>query len=333
MPLDTIYITRHGHRLNWTIDLHTGTYKSQFPTPTGNPADPSLTSYGINQSHELSAHIGGPAFHPKPFRVYSSPFYRCLQTIQPSVEELRKQSQQDAVCDTGLGRIDPASNFDVRIENGVGEWFGPTTFFEHPPHPTPETMQQHFPSIVPQDPSTNYSPLLHPSRRGETILQLHNRVATTLEGIIADLDAEIAALEADIPVERRTSKSVLICSHAATIIAMGRALTGRMPEDSSEEDFFVFTTGLSTFRRRGTNSAGKRVTSSPDDLAEETKLLRVQGVPEWIGHGVGGGWDCLKNGDCTFLSGGAERGWHFNGEEGFDTAPMAPAPEPFATKL
>jgi transcription factor C subunit 7 len=25
--------------------------------------------------------------------------------------------------------------------------------------------------------------------------------------------------------------------------------------------------------------------------------------------GVGGGWECTVNGDCSFLSGGEERGW------------------------
>lgn len=171
-------------------------------------------------------------------------------------------------------------------------------------------MQQHFPTIIPSNPSKNYTPNLHPSRRGETILQLHNRVATALEGMIADLDAEITALEADIPPEQRISKSVLICAHAAPLIAMGRVLTGRMPEDTSEEDFFVFTSGLSTFRRRGASAGNSaEYKSSPDDLAEGTELLRAKSVPEWIGRGVGGGWDCLKNGDCSFLSGGAERGW------------------------
>ncbi|KAJ5259426.1 Histidine phosphatase superfamily clade-1 [Penicillium angulare] len=329
MPLDTIYLTRHGHRLNWTIDLRTGTYKSQFPTPTGNPADPALTSYGIRQSHELGRHINSAGFHPKPFRVYSSPFYRCLQTIQPSVEELKKNHASIGLDDqsnhTEKGHIDPASNYDVRIENGLGEWFGPTTFFKHPPHPTVEEMHQHFPSLVPSSTQRTYTPILHPSRRGETILELHNRVATALAGIITDVDAEITALEAEIPPEHRTSKSVLICAHAASLIAMGRVLTGKMPDDSSEEDFFVFTASMSTFRRRGTK---KDIVESGGVLAEETKLLRAEGVPMWIGDGVGGGWDCLKNGDSSFLSGGAERGWHFNGEESFDTGPMAPPSEP-----
>lgn len=170
-------------------------------------------------------------------------------------------------------------------------------------------MRAHFPTLIPPTPETKYTPLLHPSSRGETIAQLHNRVATALEGIIADVDAEITLLEKDIPVEQRTSKAILICSHAAPLIAMGRALTGNMPDDSSVEDFFVFTAGLSTFRRRKTGQ-GRDESGDKSLLADGTELVRAQGVPCWEGgRGVGGGWDCVSNGDCSFLSGGAERGW------------------------
>ncbi|KAJ5091265.1 hypothetical protein NUU61_006135 [Penicillium alfredii] len=354
MPLDTIYLTRHGHRLNWTIDLRTGTYKPQFPTPTGNPADPALTSHGVRQSHELAAHIGSADFNPKPFRVYSSPFYRCLQTIQPSVETLKKQHQErtgggDVAESGGVGLVDRHAELNVRLENGLGEWFGPTTFFNHPSHPTPSTMHTHFPTLLPPSPETLYTPLLLPSTRGETIAQLHNRLATALAGIIADIDAEISALESTVPPAQRTSKSILICSHAAPLIAVGRVLTGRMPEDSSEEDFNVFTAALSTFRRRrvGITSSseeeqntGGEPTASADNgeespLAEGTRLIRATSrVPGWRGgRGVGGGWDCVANGDCSFLSGGAERGWHFNGEESFDTGPMALPSEPPARTM
>lgn len=96
-----------------------------------------------------------------------------------------------------------------------------------------------------------------------------------------------------------------------------------MPADSSEEDFYVYTAGLSTFRRRG----GGPAASEPGKglLADGTRIANpdVTVVPQWEdGRGVGGGWDCVVNGDCSFLSGGAERGWHFNGEESFDTGPM-----------
>ena len=80
----------------------------------------------MQQSHELAAHIISPKFHPKPFRVYSSPFYRCLQTIQPSVEELKKKHQEAKAAGSKVaeqkepGEIELASDFDVRIENGLG---------------------------------------------------------------------------------------------------------------------------------------------------------------------------------------------------------------------
>lgn len=169
--------------------------------------------------------------------------------------------------------------------------------------------------------SHNHTPSLLPSTRGETIAQLHNRVATALQSLITDLDAEIAAYEATQPQhEQKTSKAVLICSHAAPLIAMGRVLTGRMPDDSAEEDFNVFTAGLSTFLRRTPATASTSpvvsTTSGPTRTVEEllapgTKALRPEvRVPDWEGgNGVAGGWDCVGNGDCRFLSGGAQRGW------------------------
>lgn len=234
------------------------------------------------------------------------------------------------------------------------EWFGSTTFFDHPPPASPEILQSHFPSIITPGPSSEggqdkykhkYTPHLVPSTRGETIAQLHNRVATVLAAIIAEVDAEIAAEEmetaAAAAVQKKTcsssqkrpsdmsSHAILICSHAAPLIAMGRALTGIMPPDSGEEDFNVFTTGLSTFVRRRTRRDG--LTECPSRSASKTSSAAASGeedslapgtilprspstssvIPDWKdGKGVGGGWDCVVNGDCSFLSGGAERGWY-----------------------
>ncbi|OKL64105.1 hypothetical protein UA08_01043 [Talaromyces atroroseus] len=325
MPLDTIYLTRHGHRMHWTIDYATGTYHSTYPTPTGNPADPTLTAHGVRQSHELAAHLSSEKFPgPKPCKVYSSPFYRCLQTILPSVEALDGDSSLSSGREKG-----------VRIENGLGEWFGSSTYFDHPSPASISELHRHFPTLI-ANPSSDYTYKTHviPSARGETIPQLHNRVATALAAIIADVDAEIRAEEEEADKENssssNSSKAILICAHAAPLIAMGRALTGNMPDDANIDDFHVYTAGLSTFvRRRGVGSTSddstERRTLSSSVLAAGTKLIPESEVhvPDWKdGRGVGGGWDCVRNCDCSFLSGGEERGWHFSGEESFDTGPM-----------
>jgi transcription factor C subunit 7 len=175
-------------------------------------------------------------------------------------------------------------------------------------------LYQHFPNIIP-NPSTNPENNIHviPSTRGETIPQLHNRVATTLAAIIADADADIRA-EEEQENRKPSSKAILICSHAATLIAMGRALTGNMPDDPNEEDFHVYTAGLSTYVRRRKTQQDEYYTEEEGSslIAAGTKLLPESEVrvPVWKGgKGVGGGWDCVANCDCSFLSGGEERGW------------------------
>ena len=47
--------------------------------------------------------------------------------------------------------------------------------------------------------------------------------------------------------ERNNVESILICTHAATIIALARVLTGKVPVDNEEEDFHTYTCGISTF--------------------------------------------------------------------------------------
>ncbi|OJD18488.1 hypothetical protein AJ78_01477 [Emergomyces pasteurianus Ep9510] len=321
MPLDRVYLTRHGHRLNWTIDLNTGTYHSTYPTPTGIPVDPTLTGPGVRQSHELAAHINGDEFSPRPCRIYSSPFYRCLQTIQPTVEALKARQKRERK---------PYVDLDVRVENGLGEWFGSSSSFTHPAPASPETLQTLFPTLLASSdadvtttsfPHVAYKPHIYPSPNGENIAKLHNRVAATLEAIIAQVDAELDAYERDNPTEEKQSHAILICTHAAPLIAMGRALTGDMPEDTCVEDFKPFTASLSTFVRRSRRGNGNR-----DWAQEEADVEAISGkkVLRWQGGvGVGGGWDCMGNGECGFLSGGEERGWHFNGEEDFDTTPDA----------
>ena len=161
--------------------------------------------------------------------------------------------------------------------------------FDHPsPAPLP-VLHTHFPNQLHE----SYKPVLIPSTNGETIPTLHDRIAYTMHRIIEKLDADPAQ-----------PRAVLICTHAASMIAIGRVLTGTMPADPNEEDFKCFTCSLSRFERRDKSARASEVglwnENTPDDVP----------VVDWRGgKGVVGGWDCVVNGDCSFLSGGEERGW------------------------
>jgi transcription factor C subunit 7 len=72
-------------------------------TPTGIPTDPPLTSKGVEQSRELAEYLC--SIVPPVDRVYSSPFYRCLQTLKPTTDRLFREG-------SAKGKI--------RIDRGVG---------------------------------------------------------------------------------------------------------------------------------------------------------------------------------------------------------------------
>ncbi|MCJ1387402.1 hypothetical protein MMC18_000245 [Xylographa bjoerkii] len=249
MPLHTIYITRHGYRSNWTTDPLTGHTTSIVPSPTNIPSDPALSAYGVQQAAQLAAQA--PLLAPPILRIYSSPFYRCLQTITPFAERLG--GAVPLICDRGLG-----------------EWYGTARFT----HPTPAAL----PLLLTFFPSLTERTTVIPSSNGESIETLHDRVAVALAAIIADCDA---AAKADC--------SIVICTHAATMIAIGRVLTGVMPDDVAETDFHAYTCSVSQFERTG--------------RGEE------EGQGEWRGRGVGGGWRCVVDAGTGHLSGGGERDW------------------------
>ncbi|KAF2087107.1 phosphoglycerate mutase family protein [Saccharata proteae CBS 121410] len=289
MGVEVIYVVRHGFRMNWVVDPETGTYNSSTPTPTGIPSDPALASYGVQQAEQLADKV--LTLDPPVDVVYSSPFYRCLQTLKPSVERLFAEGK-------GGGK--------VRVENGLGEFYG-LARFDHPSPAPLSVLQSHFETLHP-----TYTPLIVPSTNGESIPDLHDRIAYTLHRIIDTLDADPSC-----------PRAILICTHAASMIAIGRALTGRMPEDIEEEDFKCFTCSLSRFerRRQEPNTTVEVVDVEDWDSEKPNVVPRL----DWRGKGVRGGWDCTVNGDCSFLAGGEERGWRFSDPAEVLDAPTSPS--------
>lgn len=247
----------------------TGVYTAHIPSPTGIPADPALTSHGVHQARELAAHL--MTLDPPIDAVYSSAYYRCLQTIAPFVEERRKAALSGDSDGAGS-----SAALLIRPEPGIGEWFGSAPFAHPRPAPA-HVLKPMFPAY-----DEDYSPIWTPSEKGETVTELYTRVAGAVRAIIERSDAE-------------GFRAVVLCSHAASVIALGRVLTGCVPDDPSTEDIKAFTCGLSVYRRQE-----RQVIS---DLRHGETDSGIE-TPIEVG-----GWTCELNSDCSFLSGGEERGW------------------------
>jgi transcription factor C subunit 7 len=294
MPVQEIILLRHGHRLAWTFNPQTGTYTSTHPFPTRLPADPPLASHGVRQSRETATYLSElllPQIKDDRLVIYSSLFYRCLETLRPSVAAFQHLGWKGK----------------VRGERGVGEWFGSAPFEQPTPGALDFLRDRFFPWLEERQ------SLVVPNNCGESIDGLHDRVSRVLKMIIKEVDREY---------ERNgrgeEAVTVLICGHAAGVIASGRVLTGDMPNDYAKEDFKCFTCGLSRFASRG-----KKPAQCPDEeISQKEQSWRTDSK-------VAGGWDCFLNSGCEHLSQGEERGWHFNGDESFDSygPPQGPSTE------
>ena len=72
--LKEIWIVRHGYREDWV------TPTPHLPTQLSH--DPPLSTEGLAQAEELGEFLQGQGTIQ---RVYSSPFYRVLQTVSPFI--------------------------------------------------------------------------------------------------------------------------------------------------------------------------------------------------------------------------------------------------------
>lgn len=228
MPVRKILLIRHGYRLGWIFNVESRSYTSTHPYPTGLPADPPLASHGVRQSHETAAHLSevlGPQIQDDRLVIYSSLFYRCLETLRPSVEAFQKLGWRGK----------------VRGGRGVGEWFG-SAAFEQPVAGDEGFLKERFFPWLEARPSA-----VLPGRFGETVDELHDRLARALNMMVMEVDREYEQKG-----RGDDLVTLLICGHAAGIIASGRVLTGHMPESIAEQDFKCFTCGLSRFVRRET---------------------------------------------------------------------------------
>ncbi|QRV86103.1 histidine phosphatase family containing protein [Ceratobasidium sp. AG-Ba] len=203
--VETIYIARHGFRLSWIT--------RQWESPTGLPKDPPLAAYGIEQAEHLAKHINGLPEDKRPTLLFSSPYYRCLQTANPTSEIL---------------------SLPILVEHGLSEWYSlaePGTGL-HPRPYTAQALQQYFPSI-----DASWESICFPDQRGETVEGVHKRCSDYLRALVSRIEQHPTL---------KMHKNIMFVSHAATAIALVRSLVG-----DKQLPLRVGTCTLSTLNRVG----------------------------------------------------------------------------------
>ncbi|WWD09681.1 hypothetical protein V865_007809 [Kwoniella europaea PYCC6329] len=329
--LEYIYICRHGFRSNW-IDPSIKT------SPTGLNRDPPLAVYGLEQSQHLSSFLSDPSkTHPYPIPelVFSSPFYRCIETSLPTAQKLGLIDGHEHSEGKGKGR-----EGGVRLEHGVAEWYSPvlpnTGLHPRPSHS--EHLSQYFP---PKSLNSSYRSTVFPSRKGESFKELHDRAELFVESWIS----KIEELHPEV-------KSVVIFAHAASLIALGRALTGdrtlnvvagcastslyqRKRPSTSESFESTLQPHRQPFDSRPPSSLGFTSVDSPafggglappspafgslSGTATPPAFAPLSRPPSPLPRSTGsqvvpcgvGEWEIVWNGRADYLPNGIERDWSF----------------------
>lgn len=205
--------------------------------PTNIPGDSVLSAHGEDQAEELGEFLKN--IEPPVDRIYSSPLYRCLQTSVPASEKL------------GL---------PIYPETGFGEWYKRETDL-HPSAASPQELKAFFPTL-----KEDYRSLVSVSNEGETVEEHHKRCKDVFRAVLKDIREH-----------GNNVKTILVVTHAAPRIALGRALAG----DNSLQI------------RTGTCSIDKFVLKA--------------GKEPMIGN-----YDLEYTGKCDYLKDGEEMHWSFD---------------------
>ncbi|EMD41829.1 hypothetical protein CERSUDRAFT_102220 [Gelatoporia subvermispora B] len=159
--VETIYIARHGFRLNWV----TSNWKSE----TGIPRDPPLAAFGLTQAQELADHFLSLPLEERPTAILSSPYYRCLQTAKP---------------------VAVALGVPIYVEHGLSEWYSPVVPGTglHPRPPSATALRAWFPEI-----DDTWSSIWYPSRKGEDVEEVHDRANGYLSALVPEIERRFPA--------------------------------------------------------------------------------------------------------------------------------------------
>lgn len=182
--VEKIYIARHGVRPSFI--------NSTWKSVTGLERDPPLTAYGETQAEELAQYFLSLPEEERPTALFSSPYYRCLQTSKPVANAL---------------------NIPIYVEHGVAEWYSPATPGTglHPRPGSSASLKEYISEI-----DRSWETIWYPSRKGETVDEIHNRIDGFLELFVPTVEQKF----------HEKAARILIVSHAATTISLVMSLVG-----------------------------------------------------------------------------------------------------------
>ncbi|SCU81652.1 LAFA_0C06370g1_1 [Lachancea sp. 'fantastica'] len=248
MAVKTIYIARHGYRSNW---LPQGPYP---PPPTGVDSDVPLAEHGVKQAKELAHYI--MSIENQPELLFSSPFYRCLQTCEPIADLLE---------------------LPIHVERGVGEWYKPDR--KVIPEPASYAILNNF---FPGKLSPSWDPTVIPSGKGETEQDIFNRCREFWPKFISRVESEFPSVE-----------TILIMTHAATKIALGMNLLGfdnaREAIDADGTTLRSGSCSLDKFELITGNISGEELVEVP--FENRKWHLTMNGNTEFLADGEEMHWD------------------------------------------
>ncbi|KAI0757041.1 histidine phosphatase superfamily [Daedaleopsis nitida] len=184
MSVEYIYIARHGFRQNWVTN--------DWESLTGLPRDPPLANFGVTQAEELAQFFLSIPEDERPTAIFSSPYYRCLQTAKPTAELLK---------------------LPLYVEHGLSEWYSPAAPGTglHPRPASATDLRAHFPEI-----DESWQSIYYPARKGEDISDVHDRARGLMRALVPAVEHRFGGKH----------RRILLVSHAATVIALARELVG-----------------------------------------------------------------------------------------------------------
>lgn len=115
MTARTLYLVRHGERL----DTHDRTW---YENQHANKYDPPLSDHGKQQAQQLAQHLR----HAPIQHIFSSPYWRALQTAHPIAQALQ---------------------LPLYVEAGIGEWLGRSMISQEPTITPAYQRRDEFPEL------------------------------------------------------------------------------------------------------------------------------------------------------------------------------------------